>query len=293
MEEKTGMAVYHRGGMSAGDWQEVVQQTVAKNIKMSDGEWRLFQYVCKNSGLDPLLRQIYVQKYHNNQSNKDDLVFITGIDGARSIAERTGRFGGVKDYLFDDGLTVYQMLDRYKDKDKRSELEQAEELNAEKKSPKIIPRTATATVIKVVHGIAVETTATVRWGEFYPTDPKKRFMWNKFPFHQLGTRAEFHALKRAFPIKMSGLFMDVEEPDSEDGEDTVLLVNETHELMGTLGYSKAASLDWMLKRTGKRSVEECTAIELRYVISELEKEIPKGGKGGQGDGVPNGPDIVQ
>lgn len=253
-------------------WVDLVKATVAKGMTLADAEWRLFQYVCKNSRLDPLLRQIYVQKYHNDNTGKDDLVFITGIDGARAVAERTGNYGGCKEYLYDDGQTVYQMLDRYKDKDKRGELEQAEDIKKDKNTPKIIPRTATATVIKVVQGLTVETAATVRWAEFYPTKPTKRFMWNRFPFHQLGIRAEFHALKKAFPIALSGLFMDEEDVEREPAdEQTVELANRLWDLLGSVGMSKAQVIDWMLKNTGKRQPEECSAIELEYALNEAEK----------------------
>jgi len=151
--------------------KELIKQTIAKNQHLTDSELALFGYVAKKSGLDPFAKQIYCVKFTNQETGQKEVQFITGIDGYRAIAEKTGKYAGGDDYLFDEGLTIYQMLEKFgKDKDKS----------------KVIPRTATCTVYKVVQGVKVGTTATVRWSERYPRMKSKQWFWNNNPFGQLG-----------------------------------------------------------------------------------------------------------
>lgn len=71
------------------DQVALIKKTIAKNA--TDDELRLFLYQCKRLGLDPLSKQIHFVKYGNSPGT-----VITGIDGFRLVAHRTGKLSGIK-----------------------------------------------------------------------------------------------------------------------------------------------------------------------------------------------------
>lgn len=171
---------------------ELIKNTVAKGT--TDNELKLFIKVCENTGLNPFAKQIHAIK-------RGDIMLIqTGIDGYRLIADRTGKYGGSDDYLFEDNLNLYQHL---------------------KKSNGNPPLTATATVYKIIAGQRVSFTATASWQQYFPGE-KQGFIWKKMPHLMLGKCAESLALRKAFPAELSGLYTKEEldqankiEPEKE------------------------------------------------------------------------------
>lgn len=69
--------------------QDLIRNTVAKNA--TKDELKLFLYQCNRLGLDPLSKQVHFVKYGNNPGS-----IITGIDGFRVVAHRTGKLAGIK-----------------------------------------------------------------------------------------------------------------------------------------------------------------------------------------------------
>ena len=62
-------------------------------------ELKLFAYACQRTGLDPFSRQIYAIR----RSGK--MTIQRGIDGLRSIAERSGQLdGSLTEWCGDDGV---------------------------------------------------------------------------------------------------------------------------------------------------------------------------------------------
>jgi phage recombination protein Bet len=163
---------------------DLIKSTIAKDA--SDDELKLFLYQCEKTGLNPLAKQIYFQKRFNKRRNKWDITIITGIDGYRLIADRTGKYAGNDDPVFDD------------------------EDN---------PRKATVTVYKLIGGVRCAFTAAARWEQYYPGD-EQGFMWRKMPHLMLGKCAEALALRKAFPAELSGVYvkeeMDQAEADRHD-----------------------------------------------------------------------------
>lgn len=153
---------------------KLIKNTIAKGA--TDEELELFLYQVKRTGLDPMAKQIYFQKRWNKRANKHEMTIITGIDGYRLIADRTGKYAGNDDPVFDDEDS---------------------------------PRKATVTVYKIVGGIRCPFTASARWDQFYPGD-EQGFMWRKMPNHMLGKCAEAIALRKAFPNELSGLYIKEE-----------------------------------------------------------------------------------
>ena len=148
----------------AGDQLDLIKRTVAKET--TDDELQLFLYTCRRTGLDPLTKQIHCVK------RKGQMAIQTGIDGYRVVADRTGKYAGNDDPIFD-----------------------SEER----------PRKATVTVYKIVDGQRCAFSATARWDQYFPGDAQG-FMWKKMPHLMLGKCAEALALRKAFPQSLSGIY---------------------------------------------------------------------------------------
>lgn len=148
---------------------ELIKTTVAKGA--TDDELQLFLMQCNRTSLDPFSKQIYFQKY-KDKNGRENMTIITGIDGYRAIADRSGKYAGSDSPVFDN--------------------EQE-------------PTMAHVTVYKIVGGQRCGFTATARWSEYYPGD-SKGFMWKKMPHLMLGKCAEALALRKAFPNDLSGLY---------------------------------------------------------------------------------------
>ena len=75
---------------------QLISTTIAPGC--SGDELRLFAYACQRTGLDPFSKQIYAIKRGGK------MTIQAGIDGLRSIAERTGQLDGSETFWCgDDG----------------------------------------------------------------------------------------------------------------------------------------------------------------------------------------------
>lgn len=160
----------------------LIKDTVAREQKLTDDEFRLFIYAAQRQGLDPLARQIYAVK------RKGKMVLQTAIDGYRLIAQRTGEYAGNDDPVF-------------------------AEVSGK-------PVKATVTVRRIVNGDCCAFSASARWDEYCPVKGQD-FMWQKMPYVMLGKCAEALALRKAFPAELSGTYVDA-EMDQAGRQDTVL-----------------------------------------------------------------------
>ena len=167
---------------------ELIKRNVAKGA--TDDELKIFLHQAQKTGLDPLAKQIYFRKQKTKTG--DQMTIITGIDGYRLVADRTGLYAGNEDPVFDD-----------------------EER----------PLKATVTVHKLIGGIRCPFTASARWDQYYPGDAQG-FMWRKMPHLMLGKCAEALALRKAFPAELSGLYVREEmDQAGSDVVDTVVVEN--------------------------------------------------------------------
>jgi phage recombination protein Bet len=163
---------------------ELIKRTVA--VGATDAELDLFLYQCKRTGLDPLAKQIYSIKRGGK------MVTQIGIDGARLIAQRTGRYAGQDGpyWCGEDG----QWVDVWLSKD--------------------APRAAKVNVYLM--GVDRGTPGVAHWDEYAqmyqgkPTD-----MWRKMPALMLAKCAEMLALRKAFPQELSGLYTQEEMGQAE------------------------------------------------------------------------------
>ena len=178
-----------------------IKETVASGA--TDNELKLFLYQCSRTGLDPLSKQIHFIKRGGKATIQ------TGIDGFRAIAERTGQYAGNDDYLFNNDMTMYEML----------------------KADMQNPITATATVYKIVGGVRVSFSATAIWDAYCPKG-NESFMWKKMPYLMLGKCAESLALRKSFPNDLSGVYTDDEMAQAQAPAEIV--VNATNKKMKAL-----------------------------------------------------------
>lgn len=177
------------GGKFTAEQVAVIRSTVAAQSKpeaqLNNAELCVYLAQAARAKLDPFSRQIYAIKRFDRQSGTFKMSIQTGIDGFRSIAERCGGFAGSDDYVFDTEEGAH-------------------------------PNKATCTVHRIVNGLKVSTTRTVRWKEFKGIGP----MWERMSWHMLGKVAEAHALRAAFPNDLSGLFTDDEMGQADRGNAT-------------------------------------------------------------------------
>ena len=200
----------HRGAMpvAAGELNEeqvdLIKRTIAKGA--SNDELALFIAQCNRTGLDPFARQIYCVGRYDAKVKRDVFATQVSIDGARLVAERSGRYAGQTPVEWTaDGATWVSVW-----------------LSAEP------PRAARVGVHKA--GFLEPMIAVATWNEYvqtYRRDGKTEVspMWKRMGALMLGKCAEMLALRRAFPMELSGLYIpeemdqatSVEAPPAPEG----------------------------------------------------------------------------
>lgn len=180
--------------------EELIKRTIAKDATAT--ELDLFLYQCRRTKLDPLAKQIYFQKRKNRKTGESTMVIITGIDGYRVVAERTGAYAGSDDAHFtrEDSDLV-----------------------------------ATVTVYRIVLGIRCSFTASARLSEYKPKGSAGYSMWDSMPKQMLAKCAEALALRKAFPADLSGLYtkeeLDQSDTNKSERADHVREVSESTPLL--------------------------------------------------------------
>lgn len=141
----------------------------------------VFAHICKERQLSPFSKEIYLVEYNGKYTP------ITGVNGFRKIADRTGVFAGSDDPQFDlQPSGTFRTIAQYK----------AGEM----------PTTCTVTVYKMVQGIRCPFTATVRFNEFNTGVQK----WKTMPFQMIAKTAETHAIRKGFADVTGGLHEESE-----------------------------------------------------------------------------------
>ena len=171
-----------------------------------EAQVQIFAQICKEKSLSPFQKQIYLlpfKKKAQDGTYETHYACIIGIDGYRTIAERTGCYAGNDDYRFDNGMSEFEI----------------------RASGKKNPITATATVYKLVTGQRVGFSASVSWESYYPGGAKA-YNWDKMPFLMLGKTAEALALRKAFPGALSGLHSEEEKGGFEETKDPQKIADE-------------------------------------------------------------------
>ncbi len=158
----------------------------------NDDEMRLFFYECRRRGVHPMDRLIYPVARKDKEGNRH-VAFQMGIDYLRAAGEETGRYVGQKPIQY--GPAIKQPTDE----GEITVPEWAEAILLRKDSE-------TNEVVEIPHRIY--------WKEYYPGQ-RMGHMWRKMPMNQLGKCAEAGALRKAFPRKLGGLYINEEMEQAE------------------------------------------------------------------------------
>jgi phage recombination protein Bet len=198
---------------------QLITDSIAREA--SQQELALFLTQCQRTQLDPFLKQIYcIGRYDSKLGRK---VFTTqiSIDGARLVAERSGKYEGQDGpyWCGEDGVWRDIWLE---------------------KTP---PLAAKVGVFK--HGFQKQLYAVANWSSYAQTNKDGTYssMWAKFPSLMLAKVAEMLALRRAFPMELSGIYSIEEMQQTEvlDVEPVRLppakqdAVKEEREMIGAAG----------------------------------------------------------
>ena len=148
---------------------QLISTTIAPGC--SNDELRLFAYACQRTGLDPFSKQIYAIK------RAGKMTIQAGIDGLRSIAERTGQLdGSITEWCGSDGVWVDVWLDS--------------------KPP------AAAKTILHRKGASHPFVGVARFADYNAGQG----LWSKMPAAMIAKCSEALALRKAFPADLSGVY---------------------------------------------------------------------------------------
>lgn len=180
-------------GIALDEWSEQFRSLVRATIlkpktrQATDAEMALFAEQAQRTGLDPMARQIY--GVYRRSRGGEQMTIQVGIDGLRTIAERSGTYLGQTGPFWCgvDGAWREAWLDT---------------------EP---PAAAKVVVRKLLGGQVAETPAVAHFEEYVGRyDGKPTGLWAEKPALMLAKCAEALALRKAFPQDMSGLYTDDE-----------------------------------------------------------------------------------
>lgn len=159
---------------------QAVRSALAPNL--NDHELRLFALVALQKQLDPFSRQIMAIK-RRSKDGTERVTYQTGIDGYRTIAERTREYDGSDEPDYGEIIP----------------------------KPFAHPEWARVTVYRRrPDGTRRPQSYTAWWDEYYPGDGSDGFKWRQSPRLMLAKCAEAGALRKAFPYVLGDLYVSEE-----------------------------------------------------------------------------------
>jgi len=162
---------------------EIIKDHIARGA--SDAELKYFLYIAKLRNLNPLLHEIYwIRRHRRNKATgqyEDTDTILIGIDGARKLAERSGRV---------DGVTV--------------DVEYGIQGNLEY---------GVATLW--LKGASHPFVARAKFSEYQPRSSDDTSLWKTMPETMIKKVAEMLVYRMAFAAELGGLYIK-EEMDQAD-----------------------------------------------------------------------------
>lgn len=166
---------------------DLIKRTVAKGC--TDLELELFIRQCERTGLDPFARQIYAIKRYDASVKGEVMQTQVSIDGLRSLADETGLVAGQV------GPEWCGTNGQWQDVWLSSDPPAAAKVIVLRTNPNVLDKPSVFT------GVATWDSYCQRTREGQPTR-----MWKQMGPEMLAKCAEALALRKAFPMKLSGLY---------------------------------------------------------------------------------------
>jgi phage recombination protein Bet len=217
------------------DQAQLISTTIAPGC--SNDELRLFAYACQRTGLDPFSKQIYAIKRGGK------MTIQAGIDGLRSIAERTGQLDGSETlWCGDDGVWTDVWLGS---------------------KP---PAAAKTTIWR--KGAGHPFTGVARFQDYNAGQG----LWSKMGATMIAKCSEALALRKAFPADLSGVYSTDEmdqavepvtvttAPALPAGDDKVFTAGKAAIAKATTMEALAKVTERMEARKGDLSTEQQEAL---------------------------------
>jgi phage recombination protein Bet len=206
---------------------QLISSTIAPGC--SQDELRLFAYACQRTGLDPFSKQIYAIKRGGK------MTIQAGIDGLRSIAERTGQLDGSETFWCGaDGEWRDVWLDS--------------------KPP------AAAKTIIYRRGASRPFVGVARFADYNAGQG----LWNKMGAAMIAKCSEALALRKAFPADLSGVYTTDEMEQSE----TVEPVTVTAQPPAPAALPAQPAGDAKLFQAGKAVIAKADTLEKLAEVNE-------------------------
>jgi phage recombination protein Bet len=196
---------------------QLISTTIAPGC--SNDELRLFAYACQRTGLDPFSRQIYAIR------RAGKMTIQAGIDGLRSIAERTGQLDGSETlWCGDDGVWTDVWLGN---------------------KP---PAAAKTTIWR--KGAGHPFTGVARFADYNAGQG----LWTKMGATMIAKCSEALALRKAFPADLSGVYSTDEmdqavEPVTVTSTPALPAGNDKVFTAGKAAIAKATTMEALAKVT--------------------------------------------
>jgi phage recombination protein Bet len=212
---------------------QLISTTIAPGC--SNDELRLFAYACQRTGLDPFSKQIYAIKRGGK------MTIQAGIDGLRSIAERTGQLDGSETlWCGDDGVWTDVWLGN---------------------KP---PAAAKTTIWR--KGAGHPFTGVARFQDYNAGQG----LWSKMGATMIAKCSEALALRKAFPADLSGVYSTDEMDQAVEpvtvtsvapaGDDKVFTAGKAAIAKATTMEALAKVTERMEARKGDLSTEQQEAL---------------------------------
>lgn len=172
---------------------ELLKRTITASTPLTDDEFKLYLERCRSLGVDPFDRSVHpVRRRRKTKENKWEqyLVFQTGIDVYRQIAEQSGD-------PFEHGEPQW---------------------TPEPETGAQHPVVCRYTVYRWIKGQRCAFPVVVLWNEYVQKkqNGEPTSFWLRMAFFQLAKCAEALALRKAFPKKFKGVYTHDEMDQSPD-----------------------------------------------------------------------------
>jgi phage recombination protein Bet len=214
------------------DQLALIKSQIAKDCNTN--ELQLFLYQCKQTGLNPLTRQIYAIR----RSGK--MTIQTSIDGFRVIAERSGSYAGQDEPVWED-------------------------------DEKGFPIKCTVKVYRFTPNFEQRYCAGVGVAHFKEYYPNPILLQKTMPHTMIAKVAEALALRKAFPQDLSGLYTSDEMSQADEVE--VVNEEEPRNASGLKPNGDLANNKDMQETLNKKNEEDFAGLKAIIESCASEEEL--------------------